>query len=74
MCLGMFSFELFRAIRNSEAYRQKRILFTLLELFGYAFTLYYMISATMGKKRGGIVALFLCISVGISFSELSYGQ
>lgn len=72
--LGMFSFELFRAIRSAETVRQKRVLFTILEVFGYGFTLFYMTSTMMGKKQGGIIALILCITVGISFSELSYGQ
>lgn len=74
ICLGIFSFEFFRTVFESEAYRKKRLLFTCLEAFGYVFTLYYMTSATTNKKYGGIVALILCFAVGISFSEVSYGQ
>lgn len=74
ICLGMFSFELFRTIRELESFKRKKFLFTLAEALGYGFCLLYMISADIGKKHGGIVAVILCVAVGITFSDMSYGQ
>lgn len=74
ICLGMFSFELFRVLQEQETVHQKRILFTVIEITGYLFVLLYMTSNFIERKYGGMIAIILCILVGISFSELPYGQ
>ena len=74
ICLGMFAFEMIRIIKESETLRQKRLLFTIVEIIGYALVGYYMMGTELSAKFGGTMLFVLTVAVAISFSELSYGS
>lgn len=74
ICLGMFAFEVIRMIKESEVLRQKKMLFTIIEIVGYGLVVYYMMGTDLTKEYGGTMVFVLVVAVAISFSELSYGS
>ena len=74
ICLGVFSFELIRQLKENGFFENKRLFITIAEIIGYFLVLVYMVSDKTKPEYGGIVTFLLCILVGISFSEEAYGQ
>ena len=70
LCLGVSCFELCRGLRKRSFTTPQRLLLSLLELFGWAVTLYYTVSAPEVSELYGYYVLFpLGLSIAIAFSR-----
>ena len=74
LCLGMFCFEIIRCAKNNVIVVLPKWILSLIELSCYGLVFYYMIADTFPKEYGGTMVYILCVAVGLSFSELTWGN
>ena len=66
LCLGVTCFEWYRALRGRTFGAHQRLLLSALELFGWAVTLYYTVSAPEVSELYGYYVLF---PLGLSIAQ-----
>lgn len=73
ICLGMFSFEVVRCIKESKSFMVPKWGLSLIELACYVLVFYYMMTDTFSNEYSGTMCFVLCTAIALSFSELTWG-